>query len=162
MARLLRLVFLKLLREIFLKACGSKTKQQDSVYLDKKRELISSQVEGLRCGPMVATTLEILVMELNRAMEFIFGLMVHDIVVNGLLTRCLGMALFNGQMAVPLRANLKMELCMGTEFTPGKMEDAMRATTVLTKSTVKGFTRIVTAVSITESGSMDFSMAWVA
>lgn len=65
-----------------------------------------------------------------------FGLISPGMSVSGLKTKFMDMALTNGLMDEDMKDNGTKITCMGTEFTPGKMEDVMKVTMLKTESMV--------------------------
>jgi hypothetical protein len=122
--------FLKLLKTMYTKATGNRTKQLDFVSSVNQTAPKSRAGKALKFGLMEATILATLVMGLSKVWEFIFGQMARDTRVTGSLTKCVGEEPLNGRMGATLEASSRVVLCMEMVFTLGKTVADTTATTV--------------------------------
>lgn len=153
------LVSLKLLKVMYTKAYGSKTKQLVFAYFDRLTAQRGRAAKEWRSGLMVATTSEASVMELNKVKAFISGQMGQDIKEIGWLMKCQEKVHLSGLMEETLRENLRAVLCTELVFTLGKMAVGTKVTTVLTKNMARELTLTLTEANIPENGLMAFNMA---
>ena len=101
--------FLKLLKTMFMKACGNKIKPPDFVSSVNQIALKSKVGKVLKCGQTEATTSEIFQMALNKVWEFISGQMAQDIKETGWLMKCQEEVRSNGRMVVTSMVSSKTE-----------------------------------------------------
>ena len=92
-----------------MKALGSKIKRPVLVFFGNLIRKSDKMAQALKFGPMEATIAEGLVMELNKALESIFGLTVLDMLENGSRMKCRERERLTGQTVETSRANSKME-----------------------------------------------------
>jgi len=92
---------------------------------------------------------------------FTYGMTALNIMVIGWRTRSMDVVSMNGLMVVNMMVNGKTITCTVEAFTPGKMVDVMRGSTLMTESMDKESTLGRMADNMLESGKMESNMVRV-
>ena len=108
MDNLLVLEFSKLLKTMFTKECGYRTKPPDFVCSVSQIVQKSKVAKVQKYGQTEAIISEISQMELNKVWVFISGQMVQDIKETGQPMKCQEKVHLSGRMVVTLKVSSKM------------------------------------------------------